>query len=103
VLRFGCDFVNRELENTWHTFDRLPRLEFFADEKREDEIVRSESCLTNKIAGAFAASQSSRPMDQFSHGFTLTRRNVLLHARLFGDVEKAHHLQANLTRFRPAA
>src|SRR2546421_10554605 len=67
TLCFVSDFVDRELENAWHAFDRLPRLEFLADEQRQNEIMRGEFSLANEIPDAFAASQSPRPVDQFSH------------------------------------
>ena len=63
ALRLFSDFADRELENPRHALDRLPRREFFADEKRQNKIVRGEFCFAHKIAHALAASQSSRPMN----------------------------------------
>ena len=67
TLGFVSDVVDRELENAWHASDRPARLEFLADEQGQNEIMRGEFSLANEIPDAFAASQSPRPVDQFSH------------------------------------
>jgi hypothetical protein len=60
------------LENSRHARDRLPRPELFADEKRENEIVRAQFRFPHEVANAFAAAQTSGALDQFSHGPTLS-------------------------------
>ena len=83
-MRFLSDFAERELGDARHALDRLPRLEFFADKKRQNEIVRGESGFANEVADRFAASQSPRPVDQFLHG---PRLNVWFCRRKFDELD----------------
>jgi hypothetical protein len=46
----------------------LLRREFFADEKRKNEIVSGEFCFADEVSHAGAAAQTSRALNQFSHG-----------------------------------
>jgi len=84
ALRFISDFAERELENARHALDCLPRLKFFADEQRQNEIVRGESGFANEVADAFAASEAPRPVDQFSHG---PRLRVWFCGRKFDELD----------------
>ena len=44
------DFVDRELKNARHAFDRAAFVDPVADKKRENKIVRGQIRLTNKIS-----------------------------------------------------
>jgi hypothetical protein len=56
------------LENTRHAGDGLPLRQFFAYEKRQDKIMGGELRLADEVAHASAAAQTSRALNQFSHG-----------------------------------
>jgi hypothetical protein len=72
ALGFIGHLTRCKLENARHALDRLPRCKFFADEKREDEVVGGKSRLAHEVANAFTATQSARPVNQFSHGARLS-------------------------------
>jgi hypothetical protein len=49
-LRFIDHFVDRDLTNTGHARYRPAFVDLFADEKRENEIVRGEVRLADEIS-----------------------------------------------------
>jgi hypothetical protein len=44
------NFIDRELKNARHTFNRAALVDLFADEKRENEIVGGEISFANEIS-----------------------------------------------------
>jgi hypothetical protein len=48
-LRFIDHFLDRDLKNTGHAHDRPPFVDLFADEKRENEIVRGQIGFADEI------------------------------------------------------
>src|SRR2546423_1101265 len=75
ALRLRDNVTGRQLENSRHAPDRLPRFQLFADKKRQHEIVRGEFRFAHEIAHAFASAQTSRPLDQFPHRPRLRNRS----------------------------
>jgi hypothetical protein len=54
ALRFVGYFRECELENARHACDWFPCRQPFADQQRENEVVRAELCFANEISQAGA-------------------------------------------------
>ena len=74
TVRFLRDVGKRKLLNARHAANRTRSLDFFADEERQDKVVRRQFRLANQIAQPFRTAERSRTVQKFSHNARLRVR-----------------------------
>ena len=84
---FAGDLVRRDLLDPGHAADGAAALDFLANEKRKDEIVRREDGLAHEVAQRGGAAQTARAVNQFPHGPRL--RACLQRRKLPGSARAA--------------
>ena len=50
LVRLIDHFIDRELKNARHAWDRAPLVDFVTDEKRQDEVVRGQIRFAHQIS-----------------------------------------------------